>query len=215
MWRKRAGTVLAIGLVGLAVPLAASAAGNAAYVSSWSRGLSGWTHSSGGWTDSHGVVSYNGSSASVLIAPYHVHGSTYAVQASMRLMAWRETGISESHGMGVLIRAPGPVDPTGTTAGLMEGLGKGFVGCDGVHSNALIATADTDLNAVAQDSRAFSAGHTWHTVRAEVRGNSIKLFVDGRLRTKAATKQFAGNTSVGLFSLSARIEVKNFSVHRL
>jgi hypothetical protein len=133
----------------------------------------------------------------------------------MRLMAWRETGISESHGLGLLIRARGPVDPTGDTAGLMAGLGKGFVGCDGVHSNALVATADTDLNAVAQDSRPFSAGHAWHTVRVEVRGNTIRLLIDGRLRTSTTTKQFAGATSIGLFSLSARIQVKNFSVRAL
>lgn len=215
MWNRLAGVGLTIALLASTAAVGAEAAGNSSYASSWGRGLTGWSHSSSGWTDSHGVVSYDGSSTSVLIAPYRVRGPAYAVQASMRLMAWRETGVSESHGMGLLVRAHGAVDPTGDTAGLMGGLGKGFVGCDGVHSNALIATADTDFNAVAQDKRAFSAGHTWHTVRAEVRGNTIKLYIDGKLRTTASSKQFAGSRSVGLFSLSARIQVKNFSVHSL
>jgi hypothetical protein len=133
----------------------------------------------------------------------------------MRLMAWRETGVSESHGMGILIRASRPVDPTGNTAGLMAGLGKGFVGCDGVHSNALLATADTDFTALAQDPRAFSAGHAWHTVRVEVRGNSIKLIIDGRLRTSGSTRRFSSATAVGLFSLSARMQVKTFEIQQL
>jgi hypothetical protein len=215
MWRKCAGVGLAAVLAVVAVPLATHAASGPAYASSWSRGLSGWAHSSSGWTVSGGVVSYNGSSASVLIAPYRVHRSTYTVQASMRLMAWRETGLSESHGMGILIRSRGPVDPTGDTAGIMAGLGKGFVGCDGVHSNALVASADTDLTPVAQDSRAFSAGHNWHTVRVEVKGTAIKLIIDGKVRTTAKTAKFTGASAVGLFSLSAHMEIKNFSVRAL
>jgi hypothetical protein len=215
MWQGVVGIGLALALLAPTTAMTVEAASNTAYASSWTKGLGGWTHSSSGWKDSHGVVTYDGSGASVLIAPYHTAGTSYAVQAKMRLMAWRETGISESHGMGLLIRARGAVDPSGETAGLMGGLGKGFVGCDGVHSNALLATADTDFNAVAQDSRAFSAGHSWHTVRAEVRGNVIKLLIDGKLRTSTTTRQFAGASLVGLFSLSARMQVKNFSVKKL
>lgn len=214
MWRRSGGAALLALTVCLVVQPAAIAAGPT-YSSSWGHGLEGWAKSSGGWAASRGVVSYSGAGASVLVAPARVKSGKYVVQAAVRLMAWRETGISESHGMGILIRATGPVDPTAETAGVMAGLGKGFVGCDGVHSNAVMATADTDFTALAQDKRAFSAGHAWHTVRVEVRGNTIKLIIDGRLRTSTSTRRFATGTSVGLFSLSARMQAKDFTIERL
>jgi hypothetical protein len=185
------------------------------YQASWTHTMSGWRHSSGGWTDQRGILTYNGESASVLVAPFRAPATPYAVEATVRVLGWRQTGISESHGMGVLVRARGLVDPIGDTAGIMAGIGQGFVGCDGLHTQPVIATADTDLTSLNQDSKAFLPKRAWHVYRVEVRGTTLTLLIDGHLRTKVATKQFAGASSVGIFSLSTGIQVRNFRVLQL
>jgi thiol-disulfide isomerase/thioredoxin len=108
------------------------------YQASWSRGLTGWTHGGPAWTTGGGKLSYSGADASSLLAPVTIAGGSYAVQATIRMLAWKDTGVSENHGFGIRVRSRGAVDPTTGTAGLMVGIGRGFMGCDGVYSQAVV-----------------------------------------------------------------------------
>jgi hypothetical protein len=193
---------------------AASPHGSAAvlYRASWASGLGAWRHAGGGWSVRQGVLIYSGESASALLAPYRVSRLRFSVVASMRVTGWKQTGVSESYAVGILLRAPGPVDPTSQTAGLVAGVGRGFIGCDGTSSQAVIATADTSFNTIKQESNQMHPGHAWHLYRVDVSGNTISLSIDGRPRVTATSKQFVSSHAVGLFSLSGAMQVRSFQI---
>ena len=48
--------------------------------------------------------------------------------------------------------------------------------------------------------------------RVEVRGNRLRLLVDGRERNAVTSTRFARGLRVGLFSLASRIQVSGFRV---
>src|SRR5579872_3732638 len=140
----------AVGLGATAGSYAAPAGGSARvlYATSWKGGLSSWTSGGASWTVKQGMLQYDGAAVTDLIAPYKATKASYAVEARIKLLGYKETGLSESYGFGILLRASGPVDPAQTTAGLMVGVGRGFIGCDGLSSQTAFATADTDLNSL-------------------------------------------------------------------
>jgi hypothetical protein len=212
------GAMAAVLALGVLYPAHAAPAGNATkvlYRTSFRSDMSRWTAGGGKWTLQGGMLTYSGVAGSVVLAPYSAPRTHYAVEAVIKLVAWRDTGLSESNGFGLLLRARGPVDPTAATAGLMAGVGRGFLGCDGLYSQPSIATADTDLSALKQTSDRFRPGRAWHTYRVEVQGNTIKLLIDGHSRETVVTKQYAGATRVGLFSLGSQLQVKSFSIMQL
>jgi hypothetical protein len=182
------------------------------YQTAWKGGVSGWARGGGRWTVRSGILSYSGDDVSALVVPYRLNRRNYSVEASIRLVTWKDTGISESHGFGILVRAKPGVDPSGDTAGLMAGIGRGFLGCDGVYSQSVVATADTDLTSLRTQNKAFLPKHTWHLYRADVRGDTITLSIDGRVVNTVTTKQFAASVGIGLFSLSTQLDVKDFRV---
>jgi hypothetical protein len=172
----------------------------------------GWAHAGGNWTMRGSIVSYSGSAAAILLSPTRATGGSYSVAASIRLRAWKSTGISENNGFGLLLRASGPTDPTQDTAGLMAGVGKGYMGCDGVYSQAVVTTADVDLESVKQTNSRFHPGSAWRRYRATVRGNTISLAIDGKTLTTVRTSRFSGGTRVGLFSLGSAVDAKDFTL---
>jgi hypothetical protein len=127
-------------------------------------------------------------------------------------VAWKNSGISENNGFGLLLRARGATDPSESTAGLMAGVGKGYMGCDGVYSQAVVATADTDLESLKTTNARFHPGPGWHVYGVAVHGNVIALSIDGKTLTTVTSSRMRGGTHVGLFSLGSQINVKNFTV---
>ena len=211
----------AIGLVAIAVAVSAATGAQAAgsakvlYRGIWTGNMAGWTHGGDAWTVQGKLLQYSGDAASVMLAPYTVTRTSYAVQAKIKLIAFKDTGLSESRGYGIDVRATSAGDPTQSTVGLVAGVGRGFMGCDGVSSQAVFTTADTDFTSLKKHNASFQPSHAWHLFRVEVRGNAIKLIVDGHVENTVTTKRFAGGTLVGLYSLGANIQVKSFSIYGL
>jgi hypothetical protein len=185
------------------------------FKTTWVSAQRGWTPAGGAWKQSGGHLAYRGDAAAVLVAPYRVTRKNYAVEAAIRLVTWTNAGISENNGFGILLRAKSAVDPQVDTAGLLAGVGKGFMGCDGSYSQAVVATADVDLQSLKPKNDRFHPGSGWHRYRVQVRGNAIALVIDGHLYTSVTTARSASATRIGLFSLQSRIEVKNFTVYGL
>jgi hypothetical protein len=61
----------------------------------------------------------------------------------------------------------------------------------------------------------FDPGNGWHTYRLEVKGNSIKLLVDGAPLVEEVDNTILSNCQVGLFSAGAQINVRSFKVIKL
>lgn len=139
-----------------------------------------------------------------------VSGRPPAVQARIKLAAWTHSDSSENNLFGILFRGAdqGAADPA---TGLVGGVARGFLGCDGLYSWAGIATADTDTEVRKETSR-YRPDRGWHTYRLEVRGNQMRLLVDGKLRNAITSKRFADQTAVGLYALAATIQIQAFRV---
>jgi hypothetical protein len=61
----------------------------------------------------------------------------------------------------------------------------------------------------------FDPGDDWHTYRAEVEGNTIRLFVDGTLLVEGIDNQYLERGRIGLFSVRTQINVRNFKTSAL
>src|SRR5437868_1114241 len=108
MWKATVrGLAMAVALTCCAVPTTVAAPWQATprvlYQASWSHGIHGWAHGGGSWTVLGGMLSYSGADVSMLLAPYTPNRGSYALEAAIRLVAWKTSGYSESQGFGLLI----------------------------------------------------------------------------------------------------------------
>lgn len=196
-------------------PANASTHAKVLYRASWSHDASGWKTGGNTWNVHGGLLDFDGTDVSVFLAPYSTSTTRYAIEASIRLLAWKDSSVSENKGFGIVIRAVKASDPAAKTVGLVAGVGRGFMGCEGLYSQAVFATADTELNSLNKKNRAFRPGHGWHVYRVEVRDNTITLLIDGRVMNVATTSRYSSGKRIGLFSLASQLQVKSFTVSRI
>jgi hypothetical protein len=133
------------------------------------------------------------------ITPYTAN---YAVEADIQAvragngctfgLSVREDSIGDYR---VGVRAPGP------TAAFIFDQTSG-VGCDDYYWNALTKAS-------------YSLDTDWHTYRVEVRGNDIKLLIDGQPVIETIDNHHLTGNSVGLFSNGMVINVRSFKVTAL
>jgi hypothetical protein len=185
------------------------------YRASWGGVLAGWNYGGDAWTVQGKLLRYSGDAASDVLSPYRVVRANYALEATIRLVGFKDTGLSESRGFGILLRSSGAADPTENTVGLVAGIGRGFMGCEGISSQAVFTTGDTDFTSLKQRNASYHPNNAWHVYRVEVRGNAIKLSIDGKVLNSVTTKRFAGGNFVGLYSLGAQLQVKSFTISAL
>jgi hypothetical protein len=180
------------------------------YQANWRSSTAGWTAGGGAWPVRNGLLTNTSDDSSTFVAPYTVTRTSYALEATIRLVSWRYSSESENNAFGVLFRGAGKGQGN-PASGLMGGVVRGFLGCAGLFSWAAIATADVDSEVLKQNST-FRPGNGWHRYRVEVRGNRLRLLVDGRERNAVTSTRFARGLRVGLFSLAGRIQVSGFRV---
>ena len=58
----------------------------------------------------------------------------------------------------------------------------------------------------------FAPGTTWHTYRVEVKANTIRFLVDGRLLLELRDDTYLTGGQVGLFCYSVQLSVSDFKV---
>jgi hypothetical protein len=82
-----------------------------------------------------------------------------------------------------------------------------MTGCGGF-DQALIGLRDGQRI----EAKALSANNEWRTYRAEAQRNALELIVDGSVIIETADNRFLSGGTVGLWSTSAQVEVRNFRV---
>jgi hypothetical protein len=175
------------------------------YQADWSSGFNGWTASQD-WKTVSGELVNDGTNRDATqfahapkITPYTAN---YAAEADIQAVragngCWDATfGLSvreESIGdYRVGVGAPGP-----TTAFILD------------HSSS-DTCPNYGYNALTRAS--YSLDTDWHTYRVEVRGNDIKLLIDGQSVMETIDNHYLTSNSVGLWSNGTVINVRSFKV---
>jgi hypothetical protein len=173
------------------------------YRADWSTGMNGWVTSSD-WKVVQGMLVNDGGGSSqdlTAMAP-DIFGSVkdFLVEAEIQLVRYNFT-FAESFGL--IVRSSN------------EGGGYGVGHCAGDCGESINERVGT---VIAIDGSGFiknapfDPGTIWHTYRAEVRGNEIRLIIDGTLMVKTVDNRFLESGRIGLWCDHAQINVKNFVV---
>lgn len=172
-----------------------------------------WKAFGGAWSVKGGALNSPDRAWSTLLAPYHVTGRRYAVEATMRLIHYRGLGIYKPNSFGILFRARPPA--SGHTRA--SGLGAGVFETISTGGQQYVAAIITNANDPALDNANFNYGDFdpsthWHTYHLAVNGSSLVLDVDGKEIVNTAYSQFSGADRVGLFSATSQVQVRSFKV---
>jgi hypothetical protein len=163
-----------------------------------------WTFSNvpAGWSSSSGVLSYDGSSLSRVVAPVRLPaGVPFTVQARVRVVG------------------PGALSETLDGAGLFVRQKTDRPGTD-VEAGTFVDTWDDTRqdgpqlywNGYTVDDATMSPGAGWHTYLLEVRGARYTLSVDGKRMARFDIPSRRNPVLVGVFSRFERVQIRNLSV---
>jgi hypothetical protein len=175
------------------------------YQADWSSGFNGWTASQDWKTVSRELVNdgTNGDATQLAHAPRITpYTPNYAVEADIQAVRTVNSCHEATFGLSVRsesggdyrvgVGAPGP-----TTAFIVDHTSSD--GCPVYYWNALTKAS-------------YSLDTDWHRYRAEVRGNDIKLLIDGQCVLETIDNHHLTSNSVGLFSNGMVINVRSFKV---
>jgi hypothetical protein len=160
-------------------------------IDDWSSGTAGWA-AAGQWKTVGGMLVTDGTSDSFAVAPVDLTDyPDYVVEAEVQI-----------------------VDPTAATdvllvARMINGSGY-YGGFDGSASRMAVGYDHTELGGAD-----FVLDGQWHTLRLEVRGNSIKLFLGQAEVARATDNRALDPGTVGLYCAGGQINVRSFTVSAL
>jgi len=176
------------------------------YQTNWQQGQLGWASSgNGAWKVVNGLLLYDGNDRSLIEAPFRTkHVTNYAVEARIQSL-----GVTDGNSFGMVIRASDSPDP-----GYMDGLEAGVYNSNGQSYTAVwrggVDATNTSDSIIDQSN--FDPAKRWHVYRIEVRGNQLKLLIDGQIAVDTATNRFITGVRVGLFSNNVETSVSSFRV---
>lgn len=167
------------------------------YRADWSTGLDGWTGSED-WTARRGMLLSVGDAfrrTATAVAPLDLgQVDDFAVEAEIQLLRYN----SGANSFGVMVR----VQEDGT------GYGVGATADGEVVLRAEMGPGRPPL----LDSQPFTPGEEWHRYRVEVRGNELRVLIDGDLALTATDNTFLSGRRVGLWSERSQLSVRSFEV---
>ncbi len=171
----------------------------------WSAGWSGGDD----WHTSGNLMLNSGQNISTSIAPYHpgdYNVNDYAVELQMQLNRFSDAGaMSGRDSFGILVRSP-----DGRS-------GYTFSVCASAFTMASCGTQDRETlisngqQNIAENPYVPKAGE-WHTYRVEVKGNSIKVLIDGTIYLSTTDNSYFSGGEVGLSSERSQISIQNFHI---
>jgi hypothetical protein len=127
----------------------------------------------------------------------------YAVEAEIELIRYT---YEVSTGFGIVVRAD--ADRRGYAAGHCGGPGLSMCGPN--NWNAFVWSTEDPQHPIS--AAPFKPEPGWHRYRVEVRGDNIKLYIDGNLYVAVTDSRYLSGPNIGLFSKAAVIRVRSFSV---
>ena len=166
------------------------------YRADWSAGLGGWSGSSD-WTALRGEL-LSAENGGLVVAPLEVDSTAdFAVEAEIQLL--KSGG---SFGIRVRIQDNG-------AGGYAAGPGD---------SNGAVIVLQTDNPNFGYQPLAiqpFAPGDGWHRYRVEVRGNGLRVFIDGAPVLSATDNTFLTGKRLGLWNSGGQLSVRSFEVSEL
>jgi hypothetical protein len=168
--------------------------GDILYKADWSAGRAGWAGSQDWKIFDNMLISdgTNGSWEMSIIAPYDTSGLTdFAVEAEIQV-----------------------IKPLGCSSfSLVTHITEKFKGwrsavnfCE--FKGAYIVEQDTG-------HRPFSPGNEWHTYRVEVKGNTLRYFIDGGLIAEMTDNRLLTPGKVGLSNDEVQLQIRRFEISAL
>jgi hypothetical protein len=175
--------------------------GTAMYEADTDGGLDEWNGPTD-WKHLNGMLvndGYNDSAGVWIAAPYAPRDSDYAVEAEIQLISsyCADGGGSQYESFGIVLRS------TDVDSGYWVG-----VDCDGFGAISLGSNFCCDR----LGNQNFAADLDWHTMRAEVEGNVIRLYIDGSLLLEVSDNRFLESGSIGLWTYGVQVNVRGFRV---
>jgi len=179
--------------------------GTVLYEANWQSGTDKWLLDQD-WTSADGNLVYVGSrylGDSFALAPYSAPIDC-AVEAEMQAVL-RQGYPNAAYYFGVFLRqGQGGTSGYGTYAGDFK-YGK----LAGIHRFR------PEGNPISIEEIRFDDANSWHTYRLEVKGSTIKLFIDGIVRTTTVDTAYRNGSSVGIWARQNspfRLNIRKFRV---
>ncbi len=179
--------------------------GTVLYQANWSSGSAGWS-AGGPWKVLNGTLLNDGTQWGAIFAPYAPTIRDYAAEASIQVQSQ-----SRSPAFAVFARASssGSYSVNGYVGGI-----TGYLDADGYNDTAALGI--DSLNCFGTPGCIpYSPDSGWHTYRIEVKGNSIKVLIDGGYILGLTDNQYLDPGRVGLTCRDAQIAVQSFTVTAL
>lgn len=184
--------------------------GTILYQADWSNGLNGWKGSPD-WKVLNGKLLSDGSNGNIIdgptiVPPYQVSNTAdYAIEANIQLISYGYVGEGSSS-FGISLRG------TSTTNG-WQGYTGGLLAFNEYQRYMQITGPDI-FGALKRGD--FDPGSTSsHTYRVEVKGNDIKLLIDGSIRLEVTDNRYLSGAQVGFWCFGPQISVSSFKVFAL
>ena len=160
-------------------------------ISDWSAGTSGWA-AAGQWKTAGGMLVTDGSSDSFAVAPVDLTGHPdYVVECEIQLLN------------------PHSDTDAFLIARMINGCGY-WAGFDSNNTRMIIGYGSLGKRSVAHVD--FVLDGNWHKYRLEVRGNSIRLFLEEAEVARAMDNRASEAGTVGIYCGNGQINVRAFRV---
>lgn len=166
-----------------------------------SQSWSGWSGTKE-WKILNGMLINDGSGypgQPTILAPDVLQVSDYAVEANIQVVNWPRCCYSQ---FAIVVRA------STNSYGSWQGYS---IGDD-------LQNPSTEISAHAGDfgsslaNAPFDPGAAWHTYRVEVKGDTIKLLIDGGVKLAITDNSYLSGGQVGLWSYEVQLNVSSFKV---
>lgn len=186
--------------------------GTVLYQANWSSGMNGWFNGSSQWNTVNGMLVSNSKlyypdiPDAAATAPYKLDTTPdYAVEAQMQFVS---CAYDHDCGFGVFLRWSGQ----GGYVGGMDAMnyGKGYAGIADIHTDHAYVCPTCGYSPIKYTD--YTPGTDWHTYRVEVKGNDLKLFIDGALVIEVTDNTYLSGGQVGVESYNVQINVRSFKV---
>lgn len=183
--------------------------GTLIYEADWSTGLAGWSGPAD-WKANGGLLLSEGSATSLngspILAPFQPGAlSDYAVEVELQVVRLKDEGsfcLFCEDSFGILVRGDQQ---------------SGYVvGFDYVPGKTTVFVADRSRPSgrplASQDG---SPGKSEHTIRVEVKGNTIRLIMDQAVLLETTDNQHLAAGRVGMWSNGVQLSIRSFRVFAL
>jgi Domain of Unknown Function (DUF1080) len=127
-------------------------------------------------------------------------------------------GVYVANFFGILFRASSGATPSSYPTGMGAGVFqiRSFATSALTYTGAAVTVAAAPVADNATfDYMAYDPSTQWHTYRLEVRGDDLRLLIDGQDVVEVVDPTFSSQVQIGLFSTTCRIQVRDFSVKKL